>query len=99
MDVDRGTSVDVGRGAPIELHRRIDTGRANGNQSRKLQLTSQPQCKTGNVMFHYHIKTHTLHFTTKITLYIPTTTFCVEFHPERDQTKPHLVWHDTLAPT
>ena len=42
---------------------------------------------------------HIICFTTKIALYIPTTAFSPKLHSKRDHTKPHLVWHDTLAPT
>ena len=62
-------------------------------------LQQQPQNKTGNAMFHYHVKMYMMYFTTETALYIPTTTFSIELLPERDHTKPHLVWHDTLVPT
>ena len=54
----------------------------NGNQRRMLQSTSQPQYKIGNVIFHYHIKMYTIHFTIEIALHIPTIAFSIELHPE-----------------
>ena len=41
---------------------------------------------------------HTINFTTETILYIPTTAFTDELHPERDHTKIQQVWHDALAP-
>ena len=63
-----------------------------------LQSTSQPQYKIGNVMLHYHNKMYMIRFTIETALYIPTTTFSIKLHLERDRTKPSLVWYDTLAP-
>ena len=56
-------------------------------EPKELELTSQPQYKIGNVIFHYYIKLYMIHFTTKISLYIPTIAFSIELHPKRDHTK------------
>ena len=42
----------------VHLQDRIDEWprMVNGNQNKKLQSTSQPQYKMGNVIYHVHIK-------------------------------------------
>ena len=42
---------------------------------------------------------YTINFTTETALFIPPIAFYIALYLERDHTKPHQVWHDTLAPT
>ena len=87
--------------AMVHPQDRIDeqTRAGNGNQNRRLQLTSQPQYTTGNVLYHVHIKCPQSISPHKSYCTFPQQLFLIELHPERNHTKLHQLWDDILAPT
>ena len=50
-------------------------------------------------MFYYHIRSTWFISPQKLCFTFSQQYFLIELHPERDHTKLHQVWHDTLAPT
>ena len=71
------------------------TQETNGNQTKRIITQHHNLIKNRELSYAMC----TINFTTETALYIPPTTFYIALYPERDHTKPHQVWHDTLAPT